>query len=206
MYVCMSRWNQRPKLKHYVATCGKLTTAMALDKRTALHAGPTPGGAGAAGGAPQVMTIGDDGVPTAATAGGEPAATAAAAAEAEEDKAEADEAQPEIFDINSYDDEAKKAALKMQQCGRGMLARKHVKKAVEINFSEAVPDVSADKMWDVLGDFEVPGLFLSLLRYSWICIYTFMYINTYIHSYIHKCIHTYIRTYMHACIHTCIHM
>ena len=71
---------------------------------------------------------------------------------------EAEETGPEIFDVNSYDDDAHKAALKMQQAGRGMLARKNVNKYIEMKFSEAVADVTAEKLWEVLGDFGAEGI------------------------------------------------
>jgi len=143
-------WNQRPKMRHYVASCGKLTPEMVLDKRTALHAGATPGAASA-----DVMTISDD-APDAAAGGSADVAAGEKAVAGEE--AAGEEAGPEIFDINSYDDDARKAALKMQQCGRGMLARKHAKLYIEMKFTETVADVAADKLWEVLGDFEAAGL------------------------------------------------
>ena len=90
-------------------------------------------------------------------AGGEGGGASEEAKEAEAEK-EAEETGPEIFDVNSYDDDAHKAALKMQQAGRGMLARKHVNKYIEMKFSEAVADVTAEKLWEVLGDFGAEGI------------------------------------------------
>ena len=161
----VAAWNQKPKLTHYVAACGKLTPQMVLDKRTALHSGvaaassaaagaaavPDAGNAdkGGAGPPAEVLTLADD--------AGQPAAADAPPAQEEE------EGKTEIFDINSYDDDAKKAALKMQQCGRGMLARKHAKKQLDFKFSEVVSDVSADRLWEVSSEAPRACLFLALL-------------------------------------------
>jgi len=39
-----------------------------------------------------------------------------------------------------------------------MLARKHVKKYIEMSFKETLADVTAEKIWEVIGDFGAPGL------------------------------------------------
>merc|ERR1719199_460443 len=80
--------------------------------------------------------------------------------EAGERGADAEElmAEAEITDINSYDDDAHKAAVKMQQAGRGMLARKHQKRYLDMKWSETVGDVPPAKLWEVLGQFEAGGL------------------------------------------------
>ena len=154
-------WNQRPRQVHYVAQSGKLTPAMALDKRTALHGGvdgdPTSSKAVAGSeAAPQVMSIGDE--PTAAATADGTMAAAEGAAQTATGAAETKEEEVEIFDVNSYDDDAHKAALKMQQAGRGMLSRKHAKKVLEFKFSQTVADQTPAALWAVLGEFEGSGL------------------------------------------------
>jgi len=191
----VAAWNQKPTLVHYIAACGKLTPQMVLDKRTALHTGvgtgagagifaapspapraqaaPAPGGGG---GPAEVLTLGDGDEP----AGNQPASDANAApkeqaeevvgvVEAEEAAGDAaPDAQLEIFDQNAYDDDAHAAALKMQQAGRGMLARKNAKKLLDLKFSETMSDISAERLWEVsLARARAVSLSLSLLLARW---------------------------------------
>ena len=103
-----------------------------------LHAQTTAGIGGAdAASSSNAPVAGGGGGGGGGAAGGEKKADVLAmddADEAGERGADAEElmAEAEITDINSYDDDAHKAAVKMQQAGRGMLARKHQKRWVVV--------------------------------------------------------------------------